>query len=299
MVAIDKTHEPSAAQLDAALLHTFIAVVECASFTAAAKRLHKTQSTISLRVRKLETALGVSLLHRDGGEVRPSAPGEAFLAYARRIVQLQAEAVSVVGRPQRQGVIRVGAPEDYAQRWLPRVLDRLRERHPDVRPDVHCEMSMRLIERLARGELDVVLAVRHATHSRGEHLGRVKVCWAASPQLRLDREALVPLALFGEGCVFRERALNALAGLGRPWRIVYTSQSPTGIAIAIDRGLAVTVVDDRTKPPAWAVLGEAQGLPELPDADVEVHRSPTIAHPAVDDLIGLLRGTFSATPEMR
>lgn len=95
------------------------------------------------------------------------------------------------------------------------------------------------------------------------------------------------------------RALNALAGLGRPWRIVYTSQSPTGIVIAIDRGLAVTVVDDRTKPPGWAVLGEAQGLPGLPGADVEVHRSPTIAHPVVDDLIALLRETFSATPEMR
>lgn len=295
MVDIEKTHKPSATQLDASLLHTFIAVVECSSFTAAAKRLHKTQSTVSLRLRKLETELGVSLLNRNGGVLSLSAPGEAFLGYARRIVQLQAEAVSVVGRPRRQVVIRFGAPEDYAQRWLPRVLDRLRERHPEVRPDVHCEMSTRLIERLARGELDVALTVRHATHSRGEHLRRVKVCWAASPQLRLDREELVPLALFGEGCVFRERALNALAGLGRPWRIVYTSQSPTGIAIAIDRGLAVTVVDDRTKPPDWTVLGEAQGLPELPEADLEVHRSPTIAHPAVDELIALMRETFSAS----
>lgn len=294
MNSIDKTHGLQMPQLDAALLHTFIAIVESGGFTAAAQRLHKTQSTVSLRMRKLEAELGVALLQREAHEPRLTAAGEAFLAYARRIVQLQVEAASVVGRPQRQVVIRFGAPEDYAQFCLPRILDRLYERYPEVRPDIHCEMSTRLLDRLERGELDVVLAVRHAVHSRGAHLARVAVSWASAPEFRLGADEVVPLAVFGEGCVFRARALDALAACGRPWRIAYTSQSPTGIAIAIERGLAVSIVDDRTRPSHWRLLGEAEGLPPLPDADLEVHRAPTVSHPAVDHLVDLLKAEFCA-----
>ena len=298
MESIDSTDCPAgpdrdtdgsvAPALDNELLSAFVAVVDNDGFTAAARQLHKTQSTISARVRNLEERLQVRLLDRSSRRVLLTQDGQTFLVYARRLLQLQREAVSVLGGGG-EGVIRLGIPENYAEAWLPGLLDRFTERHPRIRPHIHCRMSSELLERLADGQLDLVISVCYGARPTGEPLGTEELVWAAHRSFRADPSAPLPLALFPDDCPYRRRALSALAGVDRQWTLAYTSQSPTGLRATVNQGSAVTVTDRRTLPECWRVLGAAEGLPPLPHTELELHRSPSFQHPAGDDLVVLLR----------
>ncbi len=284
MDSMSGSHGSAQPYLDTDLLTTFIAVVDCGGFTAAASQLHKTQSAVSLRIRKLEEITGVPLLLRTSRQLALTSQGTNFLVHARRIVHMHAQALAEVASRGHQGVIRFGVPEDCAVRWASGILKHFRERHPRVRTDLHCLMSTELLDRLDRGELDLVLAVRHGKRRDGRVIRKAPLAWMAAPAFRSDPDAALPLALFPEGCVYRTRAIQALLGCGRRWEIVYTSQSPTGMRIAVEQGAAVTVATPETAPVSWRVLGKAEGLPPLASADLELYRSPAAHHAAVDAL---------------
>ncbi|AZQ54553.1 LysR substrate-binding domain-containing protein [Burkholderia cenocepacia] len=274
--------------LDGELVRAFITVVDSGGVTAAARQMHRTQSTISLRIRTLEERLETHLFLRDSRRLALSRDGENFLIHARRIIQVQNEAIAALKRTGGHGVIRFGLPEDYAELWLPDLLEKFYRLRPDARPHIDCRMSLELIERLQAGELDLALVVRHNAQSGGRHLGREDVVWAAHRDFVLPDGASVPLALFPETCCYRQRGLAALAALGRPYHVIYTSQSPTGIKVAVNHGAAVTIIDRCTLPANWRVLDKEDGLPALPPADLELLRSPGTRNPAADDLALLI-----------
>lgn len=290
MDSIDFTDSSSRTpSLDNELLSAFVAVVDNNGFTAAANQLHKTQSTISLRIRTLEERLGTRLLQRTSRQLTLTQDGETFLVYARRLLQLQREALSVLGHGDHDGVIRFGLPENYAEAWLPALLGRFAELHPRIRPYIHCRMSSELIESLEAGELDLVLTIQHKSQRHGVSMGHEEVVWAAHRDYCVDPNAPLALALFPDHCPYRERALEALARMGRQWSLEYTTQSPTGLRVAVNQGKAVTVTDRRAMPENWRILGEADGFPALPPAELTVRQSPSFQHPAGDTLIDLLR----------
>ncbi|WP_423821283.1 LysR family transcriptional regulator [Salinisphaera sp. SPP-AMP-43] len=288
MESIGKTHGSATGGLDGDLLAAFVAVAETGGFTAAAQYLHKTQSTVSLRIRSLEDRLGTRLLHRTSRQLALTADGQTFLVYARRLLQLQREAMSAVGPSARPTILRFGLPEDYAETWLPAVLQAFAATHPQVRPHIHCRMSTELLEQLEAGALDLVLTVRHSATTSGRRVAHEPLVWAAHRDFQLDSGQPLPLALFPEQCVYRHRALEALTRIGRSWQIDYTSQSPTGLRVAIDQARAVTITGQRTLPASWRVLGEDSGLPSLSEAVLEIHRSPSIQHPAFDAFTALV-----------
>jgi len=288
MSSISEPDWSQLSSLDGELVRAFIAIVDSGSVTAAAKKMHRTQSTMSMRIRTLEERLGTHLFLRDSRRLALSRDGENFLIHARRIIQVQSEAIAALKRSSSSAVVRFGLPEDYAELWLPDLLEKFYCLRPGTRPHVDCRMSLELIERLHAGELDLALVVRHGPQTGGYHLAREDVVWAAHRDFELSDRAPVPLALFPETCCYRQRGLAALAVLGRPYHVVYTSQSPTGIKVAVNRGAAATIVDRCTVPANWRVLGAAEGLPALPPADLELHRLPGGRDPAVDDLASLI-----------
>ncbi|MGN8197791.1 LysR family transcriptional regulator [Salinisphaera sp. RV14] len=294
MESIGEPHGSPAAVLDSDLLAAFVAVAETGGFTSAGQYLHKTQSTVSLRIRTLETRLNTQLLHRTSRQLALTADGQTFLVYARRLLQLQREAVSAVGPSAQPTTLRFGLPEDYAETWLPQVLRTFAASHPAVRPHIHCRMSTELIEQLEAGALDLVLTVRHSAASTARRVGTETLVWAAHRDFELVPDQPVPLALFPEQCAYRRRALEALTRIGRTWQIDYTSQSPTGLRVAVDLGHAVTITGRRTLPPGWHTLGEEAGLPQLPEAVLEIHRSPSVQHPAFDAFTALVEQTLDA-----
>lgn len=275
-------------QLDGTLLKVFVAIIECQGFSAAAERLHKTQSTISQSLQRLEDIVGTPLVYRTSRSVSLTPGGETFLIYARQILKLHNEAINAAHLPNEQPCIHVGMPEDYAQYCLAGVLRDFRTQFPQVRPDICCEMSTALVGRLQRGELDLVLGVQHANLQQGEYLCDEPLVWVAAQDWACAEGESVPLAVYAEGCAFRGNAVRALAEAGRAWHVVYTSQSPRGISIAIEGGQSVGVTARRLVPPGWRILDEAEGFPPIEPAKLMFWRSAQCLEPGIDVLVDIL-----------
>ena len=141
--------------LDIDLMKTFLAIADSGSFTRAAEDVHKTQSAVSMQMKRLEELLGRPLFARDGRASRLTADGERLIDYARRMVAINDEAVSAFTRPELTGTVRFGTPDDYADRFLPEILARFARTHPMVTVDVECVSSMTLYERTRRGVMDL------------------------------------------------------------------------------------------------------------------------------------------------
>src|SRR5512141_1673665 len=103
-----------ALMLDLDLLRSFVSVVDTGGFTRAGERVHRTQSTVSQQIKRLEDAVGRTLLQRNGKQALLTEEGERLLSYARRILALEQEARDVVSRPVNDGIVRLGIPEDFA-----------------------------------------------------------------------------------------------------------------------------------------------------------------------------------------
>jgi DNA-binding transcriptional LysR family regulator len=282
-----------AASLDTDLLTAFVAVAETVSFTKAAQQLHRTQSTISLQIKRLEEIVGAPLFVRTTRSLAPTQSGEMFLVYAKRILQLQMEALAA-SSGLHGPTVRLGLPEDYAAAVLPSLLRALRSQQPDIELHIYCAMSQELVRLLHEGELDLTIGIRCQSFSDGRVVCEEPVVWSAHQGFSIGTEDAVPLAVWPPGCPFRARALDALAAIGRPSRVVYTSQNPTGIEIAVREGLGVTVRSRRTMPADWRILTPEDGFPTLPPVELEIHRSPTALHYAHDRVEGLLEAQFLA-----
>src|ERR1700716_414132 len=137
--------------LDLDLLRSFVSVVDAGGFTRAGERVHRTQSTVSQQIRRLEENVGRPLLHRDGKRVTLTAEGERLLSYARRILALAQEARDVVARPAGEGLVRLGIPEDFAAYRLAEVLSGFARSRPGLRLDVRCGLNVRVSRDIARG----------------------------------------------------------------------------------------------------------------------------------------------------
>lgn len=264
-------------QLDGESLRTFVTVADCGGFTAAAERVHRTQSAVSQQIKRLEDTLGVRLIVRTSRRMTLTPEGERFLGYARRILLLHEEAVSAVAGASRQANLRVGIPDDYAESLLPVILPRFEGEHPGVRPDIHCAMSSELLRSLEAGALDLALTIRHGGASRGRLLRREDLVWVADRRFDACGTTRIPLALFPEGCPYRARAVDGLSSVQREWSVVSVSQSMTGIRIAVEQQGAVTITSRRTMPRHWRILDEATGFPPIPPAELELHNGTSTA----------------------
>src|SRR5581483_6524505 len=91
-------------------------------------------------------------------------------AYARRILELNDEAVHAVRGAAIDGTVCFGLPGDFAESWLPAALGKFRKAYPAVRVDVLVERNALLLERLDRGELDLVLAMNQSKRADAERL---------------------------------------------------------------------------------------------------------------------------------
>lgn len=275
--------------LDLELLRTLVCVVDEGSFTRAASRVHRTQSTVSQQVRKLEQAVGKTLLLRDrtGSNVSATEDGELMLAYARRLLAIADEAQQVLSAPRSARVLRLGVPEDFDVARLTVLLAKFSARHPDLRLETVSGMSAGLRERLAAGALDLALVKREPGDGPCLAAWSEALVWVGEP--RIVREAAsVPLVLFPQGCIYRKRMIYALESAGRAWHAAYHSHSLAGVQAAVAAGLGVSLLPAYARLPGQAVLGRKHGFEAAPATELAIvgeHRGLSMAH---RDLIGAL-----------
>ena len=145
------------------LLRTLLVLARTRSFSRTGDEIGRSQSAVSLQMQRLQQIVGSTILISSGKSFELTPQGEIVLEYAKQIVALNDECVGRLDGGILTGTIRVGIPSDFALSFLPQLLGRFSEDHPDVALDVTCELSRDLIAGLARNEFDIVLAVHDDT----------------------------------------------------------------------------------------------------------------------------------------
>jgi DNA-binding transcriptional LysR family regulator len=264
MISAEQREQPMTALIDIDQLRTFIAIVETGSFTKAADIVHKTQSAVSMQMKRLEERLDRPVFARDGRASKLTEDGERLLDYARRIVKLNLEALAVFSDAELTGRARLGVPDDYADRYLPEIMARFSRAYPSVELTIICEPSVDLLERIDANELDLAIITTTESQRPVETFRRERLLWVTSNRHPTHREDPLPLALGRPSCGWRQIALECLETTRRPHRILYTSSNAGAVAAAVLAGLAVSVLPESGLRPGMRVLNPADGFPELP-----------------------------------
>lgn len=273
-------------------LRCFVAAVDAGSLSGAAPEIHRSQSAVSMQIKKLEQAAGCRLLLRGPRQLQLTHEGQLLLGYARRLLDLQAEAMAALQGEALTGLVRLGVPDDYASRYLTPVLRRFAPRHAGVEIRLDCEQSTSLIPRVVRGELDLALVSRDNAR-RGTLLFHEPMVWVGSPQFDTWSRDPLPIAVYEAASLGRRSAIHSLALQGRPYKVVYNSSSLAGQLAAVESGLAVAALTQCSAPPHLQVLGAEHGLGPLEPMQVAVLRSrASQGSAAVDSLQRMLVQTL-------
>lgn len=268
--------------VDPELLRAFVTVVDSGGFSAAAQRLLRGQSAVSLQVKRLEDRLGVRLLERGPRHLKLTGEGEAILDSARRILALNEELTARAREPELAGVVRLGAPEDFATSRLPAILASFHRAFPRVALEVTCELTLELLDRFASGGLDLALIKREpAGPTDGVRVWREPLVWVGATHHSGLVDGPLPLVCSPRPCLHRKRATSALDSIGRPWRIAYSCGSLAGNHAALRAGLGVAVLPLDMVPADLVILNEADNaLPDLADTEMALIAAPVLPPPS-------------------
>ncbi len=270
--------------IEADLLQTFVAIADSGSFTDAARRVHRTQSAVSMQIKRLEELLGRPVFAREGRSVSLTRDGEMLLGHARRILKAHQEALAAFVQSDLQGTVRLGTVDEYAVPFLPAILARFAESHPLVHVEVVCDTTTNLLGLLAEDAVDLALITHGYGDDGGIVLLREPVVWVTLATQCAHRQDPVPLALFHPGCKFRQWAIDALAKQGRAYRLAYTSVSLSGIEAALRAGLAVSALPRSNVGVGFRILDSQDGFPALPSYQIALRRSANARSPIHDCL---------------
>lgn len=250
--------------LDTDQLRSFMAIVDTGSFTRAAERVHKTQSAVSMHIRRLEEQLGRPLFVKSGRGVRLSGDGDRLVDFAREMLRIEASALMEVGQKGLAGHVRLGIPDDYAEVFMPAIMEGFARKHPFVEVSVICEGSLALAERVRSHELDVALVTDCAAIQNVEVVREEPLVWVAHPRFNIVAGEPLRVALGAVTCQWRQIAEAALQEAGRDFRVVLVSNNFSAIEPMIRTRLALTVLPLGAVREGMKVLGAADGLPALP-----------------------------------
>ena len=272
------------ALIDIDQLRTFIAIAETGSFTKAADVVNKTQSAVSMQMKRLEERLHRPIFARDGRASKLTEDGSRLLDYARRIVKLNMETIAAFSDAELSGRVRLGVPDDYADRYLPEIMARFSRAYPGVELSVICEPSVDLLERIDANEIDLAIITNCETKRASETFRQERLLWVTSNRHPTHMEERVPLALGRPACSWRRTAIERMETVGRQFRILYTSSSAGAVAAAVLSGLAVSVLPESGLRPGMRVLTAAEGFPELPACRIGLVRNAHDSSPLAEAL---------------
>lgn len=275
--------------LDNDVLKTFVAIAETGSFSLAAETVFRTPSAVSMQIKKLEEQLGAALFLRDARSVRLTASGEVLLPYARRMLALSNEAVSRFRMPELQGVVRLGAPDDIGERFMPGILRRFAEVFPSIMVDLTVDTSGALRRRLQEQRLDLTLVncAPGTTSIEGEVVMQEQLVWAGAKCGTAHLREPLPVSIWEDGCCWRADALTRLDRDKRPYRVAYLSAHTMAQRAAVVADLAVAPLPRSYLTDDMTALGSRQGLPDLGSFEVRLlfgENKSEIVHAVADSV---------------
>ena len=264
------------------VLRTFVAIADQGGFTRAGALVNRTQSAVSMQMKRLEEdVLQRKLFERDGRQVRLTPEGQVLLGYARRILKLHSEVFNTLREPHMVGLVRIGTPDDYVMRFLPGILKRFSKAYPLIQIELHCESSSVLMQ---RRDLALTVISREPGKEIGELLRTERMVWAAAPCFCVEEHDAVPLAVSGADCVYTQWTQAALDATGRDYRLAYHSTNVAAILAVVSAGLAAMICMESLVTDDLRVLGSDEGFPPLPSMNLHLLRNPQMTSPITECL---------------
>ena len=283
------------AGLDPELLRSFVLIAEGHSVTRTAERIGRTQSAVSMQMRRLEEVLGEPLLRRGNRGLEPTLRGAWLLERARTLLALNEEIITSFRAPPLIGQVRLGSPDDYALQWLPGILARFARTHPGIEVDVLCMSSEELARRLEHGHIDLAL-LTEGHGCDGEEVWRGPLRWVGPQGATLHKRDPLPLAAAHPGCTWRRAALEALGREGRRVRVSYNSTTQSGCFAVALAGLAITISTPTRLPAGLVWMGEAEGLPVMAEMGIMLAFGEAPLSAGGEALATAIRNGFHQSP---
>jgi DNA-binding transcriptional LysR family regulator len=280
--------------LDMDVLRTLATAMDLGGFAKAAQRLGRSQSAVSLQMRKLEERVGRPLFRKQGRGLALTDAGDVVLGYARRILELNDQALMAARGMAVEGTVRFGVPQDFGEAWLPGVLARFIRIYPSVTVEARVDRTNKLVERIGERGLDLALLWGRALPNT-IFVKRLPMIWVGSKGCISKLGEEIPLALFDPPCVFSHPGIEALERSRRRWRLAFTSPSLSGLWAAASAGLAITVRTKLGLPPALTSLEQHSALlPKLPEIELSLYTAAACPTPAVERLREIVLDELSA-----
>lgn len=278
--------------IDTTLLRAFTAVVDTGSVTAAARLLNRTQSAVSLQIKRLEEMLGSELFERGHRKLTLTPAGERLIGPAMRLIGLNDEIWGQMTTPEFDGEVRVGVPTDIVRSYVPPILRRFNQSWPQVRVTLSLGNSVHLLERLENGEVDLALTTDPDRSRNAETLRVDKLVFVGAPGGRAHLQSPLPLVVGDQTCRFRPTILDALRRAKRPWRLVLEFSHQVAQEATVSAGIAVSAALSDSVPSFLEILGPEAGLPELPEFMINMFAPKPGTKPIVDAFADHVRAEF-------
>ena len=272
---------------DLDVLRSLVLGIELGSFAKASERLGLSTSAVSAQLKKLEDQVDIPILSKSGRGMVLTPAGETLFSYAKRLLELNDEAVSALRGVELQGSVRLGLQEDFGERLLTESLGCFARAHPRIRVEAQVSRNAELLDLVRSGRLDLALAWDSGSNTPfSQFVAELPMCWIG----REDRACVgnngpLPLVAFEAPCIMRSSATNALDHAAIPWRFAFTSPSLSGIWAAVGAGLGITV---RTRAGLPSHLHVLKGMPALPKIGLILHYAESTPTPTVRRLAEIL-----------
>jgi len=280
--------------MDIDALRSFLAFVDTGSFTRAAKQTFRTQSAISMQMKKLEEETGHSLFTREGRNLSLSDQGQELVSYARKLIALHDEAIGHFSSTQAQRALRIGCPDDYADSVLSSFCKLIKQTFPELNLNIKCNSSNNLRLMLDAGELDIAILTRAPEADEGFLLKHDSGVWVHGGYAELSKQTPLPLVLFETDCKFRTTVIDGLEKQGIAHQLVCSSSSATALKGLLRKGLGISAMATASLSPDLEII-EDQNLPRLPSVDIVLQVAPK-PHPNFGSAIAMeISAKFLAT----
>ncbi|MGB3899143.1 MAG: LysR family transcriptional regulator [Mesorhizobium sp.] len=280
--------------LDSDLLRTFVAVTETGNFTRAGSKAGRTQSAVSMQIKKLEEIVGGTLFERGSRGVVLTKRGADLIENARRIVTMLDETAAAMRAPPLDGPVRIGIPEEYGHAILSRALSAFSRRHAQVEVTVRYAHSPAQMQALADGELDLAVVFEWQDFGGGEVLMQDPTVWVTSMLHPVHEERPVPIALYSRDGWCRDFAMRSLEQRGLNHRIAYMSDTTGGLKLAVTSGLAIAPISRSNIPAGCRELTAADGFGDIDSSNVVLRRNPLATGEAIDGMAEAIREAFTS-----
>jgi DNA-binding transcriptional LysR family regulator len=251
--------------LDLTALRSFVAVAEIGGVTAAADRLHLTQSTVSMQIKRLESMLNLDLISRSGRGIELTPHGEQLARYGRQILGINDEVWNRMTNTQFEGTLVMGVPPDILYPHIPNILKAFSDAFPRVQIKLVSTRTSELKEELAKGTLDLILTTEADDARGGEFLSSQPLKWFCQRgNKQIWRRRPLPLT-YEKHCMFRKTVIEKLDAENIEWDMTFTTASCLDSIPYVSAGLAVVAVLEQSRHEDWEEIPAAAGLPELPE----------------------------------